>query len=356
MRQAREAAKLLALAPIEPVPRMPREQQLSGAGQSLLRRYLRSYGLPEDHRFAYIQIRGYIVALHRWLPKNDPPRGLAILSHGYQSHTGLLGRLIKSLRDAGYAVAAADLPGHGLSTGPRGAVDLVADYRRVFGAAYRAFTLRDEPLRGLPVALIGTSTGCTVMTDWLLSGAPAPPPGKAVFLSPLIRPRLWPLLLPVEPLGRAIVGFQRIRGRRARERTHTPSREPEGVERLVNLGIPPAGTTRNGDHARFIRTEDPLYARRVDLRYLAAISSWSRYLKKEIGNRSEGRGSRWIASRLTIIQGTGDKLVSFRQNLELFRALAPEASVQLIPGAHHDLLHDAEPVPSAAIRLIFDAL
>ena len=47
------------------------------------------------------------------------PRGNALVIHGFTDHTGLYGPLLRQLLAAQMNVICIDLPGHGLSSGPR---------------------------------------------------------------------------------------------------------------------------------------------------------------------------------------------------------------------------------------------
>ena len=55
----------------------------------------------------------------RWWPV-DAPQGVVVLIHGLGEHSGRYGHVARRLNQAGFAVLAPDLPGHGLSEGKRG--------------------------------------------------------------------------------------------------------------------------------------------------------------------------------------------------------------------------------------------
>lgn len=54
---------------------------------------------------------------HRWLP-DGPPRATLLIVHGMAEHGGRYARFAKALTDAGIAVYAPDLPGHGRTSSP----------------------------------------------------------------------------------------------------------------------------------------------------------------------------------------------------------------------------------------------
>ena len=62
-------------------------------------------------------------------------RGTVLICHGYFDYVGLYRHLIAHVLELGYAVLAYDLPGHGLSSGPRGDPGLPI-YREVLDSAW----------------------------------------------------------------------------------------------------------------------------------------------------------------------------------------------------------------------------
>ncbi len=83
-----------------------------------------------------------------------------------RSCRGDASHLIQHLVTNGFAVAAFDLQGHGLSSGERAAIDDFSKY----GAALEAFlTVIDNKFPG-PRDFIWYSAGCAVILDRLLTG------------------------------------------------------------------------------------------------------------------------------------------------------------------------------------------
>jgi alpha-beta hydrolase superfamily lysophospholipase len=62
---------------------------------------------------------GRALHVHRWLP-SGAPRAVLLVLHGMAEHGGRYARLAAVLNDAGVAVYAPDLPGHGLTATPEG--------------------------------------------------------------------------------------------------------------------------------------------------------------------------------------------------------------------------------------------
>ncbi|HEX6659415.1 MAG TPA: alpha/beta hydrolase [Ilumatobacter sp.] len=90
-----------------------------------------------------------------WLPDGDA-KALVILLHGLAEHSGRYTHVAKALTDAGYAVHAVDLRGHGKSDGKRTYVKSYAEYQRDILQFRRLVELRHP---GLPLFVLGHSMG-----------------------------------------------------------------------------------------------------------------------------------------------------------------------------------------------------
>lgn len=107
---------------------------------------------------------GAELVLHTWSPTPDP-RGVVVAVHGIGGHGAPFRHLAEGLAPLGWAVWAPDLPGHGLSPGPRGWVPAWG----ALGAAVAAALGRaGSELPGIPLVLLGHSLGGTVCLDLLL--------------------------------------------------------------------------------------------------------------------------------------------------------------------------------------------
>lgn len=103
------------------------------------------------------------LALRLWRP-GGPPRGQLVAVHGIGGHSGQHRKLAEALVPAGWAVWAPDLPGHGLSPGPRGWVDAWEH----LGAAAAATLARAAAETPIPPVLLGHSLGGAVCLELLL--------------------------------------------------------------------------------------------------------------------------------------------------------------------------------------------
>ena len=106
-------------------------------------------------------------ALYRcaWTPEGDA-RAVIVLAHGLAEHSGRYDAVARTLTDAGYAVHAIDLVGHGRSPGRRCHVNRFEDYvASIIRLAHHARA--QHP--GVPLFMLGHSMGGLVATHALLS-------------------------------------------------------------------------------------------------------------------------------------------------------------------------------------------
>ena len=154
--------------------------------------YQRYYGLdlPQHgrvhSRLGRFQSDGLDLVAQLWLPPE--PKATLILLHGYYDHMGLYRHVIDWALGENLAVLACDLPGHGLSAGPRASIDDFAAYQRALQGLFAEAASLDLPQ---PWHLCGQSTGGAILLDFLLLGEKRPEPGATILLAPLVRPRAW---------------------------------------------------------------------------------------------------------------------------------------------------------------------
>jgi lysophospholipase len=95
----------------------------------------------------------------------ERPRGRISIIHGLGDHAARYTHVAEELARRGFAVEALDLPGHGMSGGPRGHVRHWNDYR----AAVESWMSRSHSLPGAGTrAILGQSMGAFVALDWAL--------------------------------------------------------------------------------------------------------------------------------------------------------------------------------------------
>lgn len=275
--------------------------------------YRQQYHLPGTDEKTGSSVRqmkssGYRIFLQEWHPAN--PQATVLITHGYLDHTGLHSRLIGFLLGRGYRVVSWDLPGHGLSDGPRGAIDSFAVYTTVFG---KVVGLVKESFPG-PLHVIGHSTGCLVAFNFLAS-ARVDPFDSVVFVAPLARHFLW------EPgvFGHAVL-------------------KKTGITRLPRMVMNVSGDEAFNNLLR----HDPLNSGWVPVSWPAALYAWEQ-------NRPVCMVSR---RRVLLLTGTHDTVVDATWNMNWYQQVLPSAEVMTVPGGRHHLLNEEPAIREVVYQVL----
>ncbi len=107
---------------------------------------------------------GVKIFVRSWRPATSP-RGVIVISHGFNSHSGQYAWAAQQFVSKGFAVYAADLRGRGKSEGPRFLVGEVGEYLSDVDLAVKLAKTR-EP--GQPVFMLGHSAGGVVACSYAL--------------------------------------------------------------------------------------------------------------------------------------------------------------------------------------------
>jgi alpha-beta hydrolase superfamily lysophospholipase len=126
-------------------------------------------------------------------------KGTLLFVHGYLSHAVNFAYTYAYFLARGYSVVTLDLPGHGLSTGPRGDIGSFAEYGDAAAIWMKWVWKQNWPG---PKILMAHSLGTAACFD-ALGRADTPRPDKIVFFAPLLRPVWYPVLA----LGDALAGW-----------------------------------------------------------------------------------------------------------------------------------------------------
>lgn len=128
-----------------------------------------------------------------------PSKGTLLFVHGYMSHAANFAYTFSWFVARGWTVTTLDLPGHGLSTGPRADVASFADY----GDAVRTWLdwAFAQPWPG-PRVLLAHSLGSAACLEALRRPG-TPRPDQIVFCAPLLRTDWYPAL----QAGEAALGW-----------------------------------------------------------------------------------------------------------------------------------------------------
>jgi len=170
---------------------------------------------PIRHIEGQLQVSGSTgLYWQSWTPP-EKPIAVLILIHGFGEHSGRYPYFVERLCADNIAVFAFDLRGHGKTTGRRGHIQSINEFRDDVGAFVK--NVRSE-LPGVPVFIFGHSMGSLVVLDYVLrhpeglagtiiSGSGLEPAGVAtapvVFLARVLSV-VWPVFpirLPVDATG-----------------------------------------------------------------------------------------------------------------------------------------------------------
>jgi alpha-beta hydrolase superfamily lysophospholipase len=245
---------------------------------------------------------GLKIFVRSWRP-DGKPRGVVVISHGFNAHSGQYAWVAEQLSASGFAVYAADLRGRGKSEGDRFYVEDIKQYVSDLSVAVKLAKSR-EP--GLPVFMLGHSAGGVTAVTYAVSyqnelaglicedfAFQVPAPGFAIAaikgLSH-IAPRLGVLTLKNEDF----------------------SRDPKAVAALNN---------------------DPLIAHETQpAMTIAALARADEALHRDFPK---------ITIPVFIIHGTGDKVTLVAGSQFFYdTAGSKDKTLKLYEGHYHDLLAD----------------
>lgn len=269
-------------------------------------RYQAYYGLDLPHhaairrRLGHLMVDGYEVVAQAWYP--EQPVGTLLVMHGYYDHMGLYRHVVDWGLQMGFAVLACDLPGHGLSSGPRASINEFGEYQAVLKALLLEATSLDLPQ---PWHLLGQSTGGAIVLDYMLSASADPKLGRSILLAPLVRPHGWRW-----------------------------SRLSYEVMRHFVKQIPRRFSENSGDLAflEFIQSRDPLQPDVLPTAWVGALSRWI--------PRIEGAAASTHSP--IIIQGEADMTVDWQHNLTVLQSKFDHPEILRLPDARHHLVNERE--------------
>ena len=150
-----------------------------------MKRYSEFYNLPTEglmYRYGFESIAHERLFIQSFRPL--PVKAHILLLHGYYDHAGVLSTVIRFWVQQGFHVLTFDLPGHGLSTGERGAVSEFSFYVE----SIREVVRRHLSSSTLPIYILAHSTGAAAAVDYILNNHEVSQIRKAVLVCPLVRP------------------------------------------------------------------------------------------------------------------------------------------------------------------------
>lgn len=276
-------------------------QPLSAEGLAYQRFYvLDRLGLERPLRswLGRMDVGGYEIVGQVWIP--ETPVATLFLMHGFYDHMGLFRHLIEWALSMDFAVISCDLPGHGLSSGPRASINDFAEYQVVLQRLFEEARALQLPT---PWHLCGQSTGGAILIDHLLNhGVESPAQGQVILLAPLVRPRAWGWSkLSYYVLNPFVTGI----ARRFSENSNAPAFLP-------------------------FLLADPLQPRRLPTAWVGALARWIKRIESAPSS---------LRSPI-IIQGEADMTVDWRHNLAVLNAKFSQPRILMLGEARHHLANE----------------
>lgn len=269
---------------------------------------------PALHRMGAVASGPYRLAAQYWCPPDA--QQTVLLVHGYYDHLGLYRHAIRYWLTRGYAVLGFDLPGHGLSSGPRAVIQDFDEYGSAVASVLAAAAQGSLP----PVTLgHGQSTGAAALLNCLMAGYPTALQ-QLVLFSPLLRPHQW------QQTGRW---------------TYL------ALHRWID-GLPRAFRDNSGDRdfLQFIRTQDPLQPRQLPVAWVSAMASWLERFPQQPA----------IPLPTLIVQGEQDTTVDWRYNIPHLCEKLPQAQLHYIAEARHHLVNESPAIRAHLWQVLDDYL
>ncbi|MHC5091660.1 MAG: alpha/beta hydrolase [Planctomycetota bacterium] len=275
--------------------------------------YFVHYGLDcqqsdTQHLFGSFKSGGFKLAAHLYEPAEYT--ATVVLVHGYLNHTGQFRHLIRFLLEHGYAVAVFDLPGHGLSSGETAAIHSFDQYIDTTQDFMQIVKSRLEgPFHG-----VGFSTGGSILIEMLLENM-AEDFDRIVLAAPLIH---WS-------------AYEQSKATYIIYRSFT-----DKIPRFLR------SNSSDKDYLIFNKTQDYLHSKHLSLKWVKALFNWN--------EKIEPMGP--CDQEVLVIQGDKDGTVDWKYNLGLVRDKFPNAQIQMIPGANHELFNEAPQYKQQALSLV----
>ena len=269
---------------------------------------LDGYGLDTQHWFGSFESAGFTLAAHLYKPVEYT--ATVVLLHGYLNHTGQFRHLLHFLLDNNYAVAAFDLPGHGLSSGETARIDSFDQYITV---THDFIRIVKDRLSG-PYHTVGFSTGAAILVEMLQENI-TDDFEKIVLAAPLIH---WTAYEQSKATYKLYSSF---------------------TDRVARFH---RKNSSDKDFLAFNKKKDYLHARELSLKWVKALFEWNDKIEPMAPCGRE----------VLVIQGDNDGSVDWKYNLKLMGEKFPNAKIKMISGANHELFNEAMEYKQQALNYI----
>ena len=254
----------------------------------------------------------FTLAVYSIIPPNAT--NTVIFIPGFLDHAAVHKTLINYLIDHNYAVIAVDLPGHGFSSGERGTISNFQHYGTMVSSLIDLAKQWNYPGK---INLIGHSTGGAAILELIRTKGKCWS-GETILVAPLIRSPMWKLSTAGMAITKKII-------RTSPRIFQTTSHDKKFLE--------------------FLRHEPHC----ID----TFVVEWSESLQEWVPLIESMEIQQFP---ITVIQGTDDFTVGWRQNMKTIRHLFPNAEITMIYNGRHHLLNESPPYKNPVYDTIHSVL
>lgn len=248
-----------------------------------------------------VRVGGFDIAVQCFRP--ELAQATVFLVHGYYDHVGIFDHVIEALLLKGFAVMTFDLPGHGLSSGPRGAIFNFRQYQPVL----QKVVMLAKGQLPKPWHFAAQSTGAAIVSEYLLNFSALPerlPFTSAVLMAPLVRPVNWWL-------------NRRLHSVMAPWTDYVPRKYKQSSTDPAFLA--------------FTHDADPLQPRFLSSKWVGALKQWIPFIERHEPLRFP----------VLVIQGEDDRTVDWRHNTAVLKSKFLPSQVYLVPAMRHQVVNEA---------------
>ncbi|KAJ4961161.1 hypothetical protein NE237_021071 [Protea cynaroides] len=260
--------------------------------------------------FLFVTSRGDTLFTQTWTPVSIKIKGVAIIIHGLNEHSGRYNDFAKQLNANGFKVYGMDWIGHGGSDGLHGYVPSLG-YAVSDMKAFVEEVTAENP--GLPCFCFGHSTGGAIVLNALLDPKIEAIVEGVVLTSPAIRVQpCHPILEMLAPIFSFLLPKYQFSA--ANNKGMIVSRDPEAL---------------------VVKYSDPLvYTGSIRIRTGTEILRITNYLQQNL---------RRVTIPFLVLHGTADTLTDPEASQMLYdEASSTDKSIKLYEGFLHDLLFEPE--------------
>ncbi len=284
-------------------------QDIQPEARDLLK-YCNYYGLDTanmDISLSRKNSGNYDITCYRFSPKENGETKTALLIHGYFEHTVLNAPIINRLVDEKYRVLAFDLPGHGFSSGSRFDIDDFHSYGKAVNAFLESLSEDDYP-----EVMLGHSTGCAAIIDYFGCGGVFP--GKIIMAAPLVKSYMYDYS----------VNSYKVLSKLTQTLPYVFHKHSNDPDFLI--------FKRFGDMHRPIK---------VPLHWFHSLIQWNdENISFPVTDKEN----------IHILQGTYDRTVDWKNNIEYLKNMFTNAEVIIFEGAEHNLFNDSAELRHQALE------